>query len=150
MPRKSKIVAPPASFDVLRLPPHAYADRENDCAIWALSAYTSLPYERVLIEVAREDRVAGTQGLSIAQITRVARRLGFPLRFRKKPDMEDDIGILSVWLLEKGEQLGHVALLKQGQVIEANQGIMIWSVDSYFVAGHAILHGVLVAREKAE
>ena len=134
-------------MDVLRLPPHNFPDRENDCAIWALAAFLSKPYEDVLIEAAREDSMAGRKGLHITQICRIAASFGTTLKLKRKVNLEEDIGILSVWLLDKnGRKHGHVAVLYRGIVIDSVDGTMVWDAEVYCNPERAIVHGILKAQ----
>ena len=148
-------------MDVLKLPPHNFPERENDCAIWALAAFLSKPYEDVLVEAAKEDPLAGKEGLHVSQIQRIAARLGTPLQFTlqkhfqktkahpegkwygREVDLEEDIGILSVWLIENGRKYGHVAVLFSGKVLDSVGGTMIWDAETYCHPSRAIVHGLL-------
>jgi hypothetical protein len=127
------------------IPPNAHLDRTNDCAIWAIAAFTSTPYEDVLIETAREDSVAGKNGLHISQIKRICETLGYPVKLKKSNlDMDTLTGILSCWLLDGKLKEGHVALLKRGQVIDSIGGITVWDWQDYCNPHRCLVHGVLI------
>jgi hypothetical protein len=127
----------------LKLPPHNFPERENDCAIWAIAAFLGVPYEDVLIEAAREDSMAGKNGLHVSQICRICERLGTPVKLHKKFDLDKDVGILSLWLLEKGKKYGHVAVVFSGKVLDSIGGTMVWDADAYCRSDRAIVHGVI-------
>ncbi len=135
-------------MDVLRLPPHNFPERENDCAIWAIAAFLSKPYEDVLIEAAREDSLAGKKGLHISQICRICERLGTPVKLKRKVNLEEDSGILSVWLINPrtGKKEGHCAVLFEGKVIDSVDGTMVWDAETYCEPSHAVVHGILKAQ----
>lgn len=130
----------------LLLPPHAHLDRENDCAIWALAALTGEQYEDVLIAAAQEDHLGGKRGLHVTQIQRIAAKLGMPLKLKKKNiDFDEEVGLLSVWLLyEGGKKEGHVCVLKRGQVIDSIGGISVTDHEVYCHPSKCIVHGLLV------
>lgn len=148
-------------MEFLKLPPHHFPERENDCAVWALAAFLSKPYEDVLIEAAKEDPKAGKMGLHVTQIMRIAERLGTPLRFDlhkhfqktkahpegkwygREINLEDDSGIISVWLKINGKKYGHVAVLFEGKVIDSVGGTMVWDAETYCHPDRAIVHGLL-------
>lgn len=127
----------------MKLPPHAYEFRASDCAVWALAALTSVPYEDVLIEVARVDTsLAGAEGLWVPQIIKVAARLGVKLRLKRTVRLDDDCGLVGVKFV--ADPQSHVALLKGGQVVDSIGGITMWDADVYFAPGRAVPDGILV------
>ena len=130
---------------LLKLPPHNFPERENDCAIWAIAAYLGVPYEDVLIEVGREDNMGGKKGLHVTQIIRICERLGKTVKLYRKVDLDKDVGILSVWLLERGKKVGHCAVVFSGKVIDSVGGTMVWDADAYCRSDRAIVHGVIKA-----
>lgn len=93
--------------------------RSNDCAIWCLSVYLGIPYERVYAAVAQRIKTRGDDGLTTAQIKRVAQVLGVRLRVQGNPDLSDDYGIL---LLDD-----HVVVLRNGLVFDTDA--TVWDVD---------------------
>jgi hypothetical protein len=120
-------VAVPAA-DINRFPAPR-AEENNDCAIVSLSVYTGKSYEDVLREVTLVDkRNKGRAGLWTRQIKQVARKLGCPLRSKKRRDIdwEHDYGML---LLDD-----HVCVLRNGLVLETNGGI--WDVHQYLREGN--------------
>jgi hypothetical protein len=145
------------ALDVLQLPPHNFDHRVSDCAIWALAALTSRPYEDVLLEVAKEDPLGGKNGLHVTQIQRISGHLGVPLKLVRAPhwykgklygreiNFEEETGILSVWLLTEGKKKeGHVCVLKKGQIIESIGGVTVWDWEAYTNPTRCQVHGLLV------
>jgi hypothetical protein len=98
---------------------------DSDCAISCLATYLGETYENVLREVAR---VApdndDTSGLSTHEIKKVAAALGHPLKWRKKVNLNYDIGILEV------EE--HVCVLWKGVVFDPDGHL--WDVHDYLEA----------------
>lgn len=135
---KSKPKKPAVVDDVVHLAP--LTKRANDCGIWALASLTGLEYEDILVEVSRRYKDAGSKGLYMGQIQRVAGALGVPLRLKRKFDLHESTGILGMTFLETGQ--GHAAVLKEGQLIDNDR--TVWSVDSYVDVKHVSVDGLLV------
>jgi hypothetical protein len=118
--------------------------RENDCAIWNLATFLSVPYEEVLVAAARLDKDAGSDGLYLWQMVRMAAKLGVKLRrTRRCPNLETGVGILS--LIIPGFDRGHVAILRKGQILCVLTGhLIIWDAEAYMHTKNARCDGALV------
>jgi hypothetical protein len=111
--------------------------QSNDCATWALAVYLGIPYEDVWQIVQRVDRSKGRNGLRIATIRRVAKALGFTLRFLRSVD-DDAYGILSV----EDKTSGHVAVLRSGLVFDTDS--TVWERDDWLKSTKYRVQGILV------
>jgi len=143
VPRRAATVVLP---EVLRLPPHAYEHRPNDCAIWALAAITGQDYEAAVAAVAQVDPAAGTRGLTYRQIAAAARRLGIRLRVKRTGNLDEDFGIVGV-TFDKSipPPREHVAILDgRGGVIDSWMGVTVSHADVYFPPGRAKPDGILI------
>ena len=93
---------------------------DTDCAIIALAMYLGIPYPDVLRATTKVVGDAGRQGLLVKEIRRVAKRLGTPLVYRRRVDLDEDYGILSL--------PGHVVVLRNGLVFD---GAFVWDAHDY-------------------
>jgi hypothetical protein len=126
---------------VLRLVPQR---NESDCAIATLSSLTGISYEEVLIAAAR---VAPCEtGMYMTQIQHVASELGVELLLKRKGryDPETATGILSV--SNAKASIWHVAILRQGSIIETDNSIWDWDV---YLASKRLRAGSLLVMEDA-
>lgn len=112
--------------------------REHDCGLWALSCLLSVPYEEVFLAASKEDKDAGANGLWMTQIVRIAKRLGAKLKERRRFNRYTTTGILGMYL----GGIGHVNVLKQGQVIDTD--LTVTDVDEYIRTRKAKITSVLV------
>lgn len=112
--------------------------REHDCGLWALSVFLSKPYEEVYLAASKEDKDAGANGLWMTQIVRIAKRLGTKLKERRRFNRHTTTGILGMYLAN----VGHVNVLKQGQVIDTD--LTVTDVDEYVRTRKAKITSVLV------
>jgi ABC-type bacteriocin/lantibiotic exporter with double-glycine peptidase domain len=114
----------------------------NDCAVCVLAMYLGLSYEDVLREVAVHDRSdQGRHGLRLAEVERVARRLGTPVRRQRKFDILNAYGMLSL--------PQHLVLLRNGMIVDPEPGgASLWEVEDYFHAYDLRPGLLLVAREE--
>jgi hypothetical protein len=112
--------------------------REHDCGLWSLSCFLSRPYEEVFLEAAKVDKDAGANGLWMTQIVKIAKRLGVKLKLRRRFNHYTTTGILGMYL----DNVGHVCILKQGQVIDVDQTVT--DVDVYIKTRKAKITSILV------
>ncbi len=97
---------------------------DDDCAITALSRYLGLAYADVLQQAILIQQKAivcnGTmiEGLSCAQIRRVAAALGTPLVVKRIFDPDDSYGIVVVY--------DHALVLRNGLAFDADGRVWDW------------------------
>ncbi len=89
----------------------------GDCGIAALAMLTGKSYEDVLEAASRVQPRAHHKGLWMKQIQRIAAALGTNLHNRRKFNLEEDCGILSVD--------AHVVMVRDGVVIDPQDGC-VW------------------------
>lgn len=95
--------------------------QSHDCAMWSLSVYLGMPYERVCEKVAALYRDRGESGLTKAQMQKTAQALGVALVGKRKPDLAEDYGMLIVE--------DHVVVLRNGLVFDTDA--TVWDVDDW-------------------
>lgn len=106
------MAAPP---DVLRWSPRS--DGHGDCALSALSLACGVTYEVALAAALKVDSAILTAGLTMREIQRVLRKLGFKGQYARRVDLDEGTGILSV-SQPHVEGSGHVVYLWEGRIIE--------------------------------
>ncbi len=98
---------------------------KTDCSAACLAMLLDVPYEKALLAI-RLDRIL-THGVMVRHVLQAAKRLGQPLRFRRKFDLETDTGILGVrsekWPME------HLVVLKDGWIIDTD--LTIWEAPDF-------------------
>lgn len=100
---------------------------ENDCGIVALVCITGASYEDVLRAVCEVDpKHQGRNGLWVRQLEDAARKLGCPLRRRRKYDLDEDTGLLSLSMETPPD---HIVLLVRGTVYESDG--TLWEPDVF-------------------
>jgi len=117
--------------------------RSNDCGVWAIHTLTGVPYADVAAAAQKADRWGGERGLYLSQIIHICELLGFKVRKRKRVDLEDDTGILSVWFSKRD---GHVVVLREGELIDADG--TSWKADDYIAAKRVRVSAILLVEPK--
>lgn len=104
---------------------------EGDCGIAALATWTGQSYEDVYVACSAVDRVKrGRSGLRVKDLIETAAKLGVTLRMKRRPDLDEDDGILSVNWTTKRTYGGHYVVLRNGLVLD---GKAATPVDDYMV-----------------
>lgn len=116
---------PPAPF--LQVIPQRHP---MDCAVACLAMYLGKSYEEVLMAF-RHNVMA--QGASMRQIQMAARKLGCPLRWSRKVDLEQGSGIVSFSSLKW--KADHVVVLKSELIIDTDA--FVWDADVFMAAYEA-------------
>lgn len=106
------MAAPP---DVLRWSPRS--DGHGDCALSALSLACGVTYEIALAAALKVDPDILIAGLTMREIQRVLRNLGFKGRYARQVDLDEGTGILSV-SQSHVKSSGHVVYLWEGRIVE--------------------------------
>lgn len=101
-----------------------------------------IPYEDVYVEVAKVDKKRSRRGLWLTQIKKAALALGHKLTYKRKYDLEEATGILSV-TFEDEIPTDHVVVLWKGLIIDTDG--TLWDADAYFVLNKAKPTSLLVA-----
>jgi len=117
-----------------------FCREDADCAVASIAMYLAIPYNEVLRAVVATDRKdEGRTGLTNEEMQKVAKRLGYNLRWYSAADPNFDpdetYGILVV------EE--HACVLRNGLVIEVNGSV--WEYDTYILNEGKEAYGVLVA-----
>lgn len=106
---------------------------DPDCAVTALALALGETYDVVLGEAMKVEPRAVTWGMRLREMRRVAKRLGFSTRLRRKFDLHEDTGILSV----SGPEGEHVVYLWEGRIIEPRQDSRsLWLDPNDFLKHH--------------
>lgn len=122
---------PPA---VIRLHPQR---GRADCVIAALATYLRVDPEEVLIAASKVAPNVWREGLGDREILRVARRLGYRVRWRRTFDAEEDTGVLQVEFRDQidpasGNLRKHAVTLIEGAVFEADHNpVTRWEASTY-------------------
>lgn len=93
---------------------------EGDCGVAALSTMLGIAYEDAYLAVSKVDRDRrGKRGLLNREIIAAAGHLGVPMRAKRRPDLDEDEGILCVnWNSRRMKYRGHFVVLYNGMVID--------------------------------
>lgn len=90
-----------------------------DCVVASLAMYLNLTYEDVLRVVSLVDKEhAGKIGLWIPQIKKAAKKLGQPLKLKKKFNWDEDYGLLLT--------SDHCTVLRNGLIIDPDKTVWEW------------------------
>lgn len=112
-----------------------------DCGVACLAMICGVSYENALVAVAQDTPNVCVSGMWTKQIKAAAKRLGFKLREKRRPDLEQDTGILN---LSCGSWPGdHVVVLREGLLIETDG--TLWEPDVFLRHYKAKLGSLLVA-----
>lgn len=108
-----------------------------DCAVACLAMLLGVTYETALLAFRKQDQI------HVRDVQTAARRLGQPLRFSRKVDLETDTGILGVrspkWDYE------HLVILKDGLIVDTDA--TIWDADVFLSAYDATVLSLLATKE---
>lgn len=106
---------------------------KGDCGLAALAMYFGLSYEEVFCAAhcRKRDRDVRETGMYTKDFLRIAKRLGRVLLLRRKVDLDEDTGILTIERTEPQEEcfLQHVVLLRFGLIFDTDG--MIWEPQDY-------------------
>lgn len=115
--------------------------RSMDCGVAALGMLLGCGYEAANDAVIHATNGTGAKrGLYIKELEGAARHLGKPLTRLRKYDMASATGILSV----RGDGRWHFVVLKEGQIIEPDQGGQVWTAQLYLATNKMTAHTLLV------
>jgi hypothetical protein len=126
---------------------------DGDCCLASLATLLGLPYETVLAEAVRyrtrkkhglRGKYPHHTGMFFTELITIAKRLGYPMRKKRRCDTVKDKGILSV-LINKGS-LGaehHAVVLMAGLIFDLDER-MVWLPKPYLRAHRAKLESILV------
>lgn len=115
-----------------------------DCVIASLAMYLNVTYEDALRAVTFADKAhAGRIGLWTPEIKKAAKKLGQPLKLKKKFNIEEDYGIL---LLSD-----HATILRNGLIIDPDKTVWEYQdfLDCYHYPAEGI-EGLLVLATKSQ
>lgn len=112
----------------------------GDCGIVALQLACGLTYETVLAAALKVAPKALEKGISMTNLQRTAKALGYTGRWRRKYDISADTGLLYI----ETKRLGHVVYLWGGRVIEPRDQSMWRQPADYLVSEKAKAGSLLV------
>lgn len=98
---------------------------KTDCSIACLAMLLGVSYEEALLAMA-QPRVL-KRGVMMRQVLTAAKRLGRPLRFQRKIDLDTDTGILGVRSPQWPNE--HLVVLKDGLIFDTD--CTIWDADVF-------------------
>ena len=120
----------------------------GDCGLAALGTLLELPYEDVYIASAQVDRkTRGKNGIHMAALMAVAKRLGVLLRLKRTASLDDDEGLLVVnWQPpHKHPFMAHLVALGHGVIVDPADGIIL-PADEYLTKYRATAGSLLELR----
>ena len=97
---------------------------KTDCSVACLAMLLGVSYEEALLAL-RLPRVL-TRGVMMRQVLIAAKRLGQPLTFQRKFDLDTDTGILGVRSPEWPHE--HLVVLKDGLIFDTDCSVWDWDV----------------------
>jgi ABC-type bacteriocin/lantibiotic exporter with double-glycine peptidase domain len=98
-----------------------------DCGVACLAMICGVSYENALVAVAQDTPNVCISGMWTKQFQAAAKRLGYRLRQKRRPDLEQDTGILG--LSCKTWPGDHVVVLREGLIIETDG--TLWEPDVF-------------------
>ena len=101
--------------------------KKGDCGIAALASYLHLPYEDVYATAVRLDPRCGKFGITMRNLVVVAGAFSRRLKIVRKPDLEEDCGVLRV---NYSDGCGHFVVLRRGQIFDVDPP-GAWDLEEY-------------------
>lgn len=106
--------------------------RSFDCGVACVAMVCHVEYSDAFFVAAK---IAGSklrEGLTVAQLARVAARLKRPMRkvHYRKVDLDEDAGILGVLWPGPAWKSGHWVVLRHGTIIDPERG-EVWDADEF-------------------
>jgi ABC-type bacteriocin/lantibiotic exporter with double-glycine peptidase domain len=111
---------------------------KSDCSVACLAMLLGLSYEEVLVAF-RHNVIA--KGATTRQILGAASRLGRPLRWTRKVDLEADTGLLALDSKKWPQQ--HLVVLKDELIVDSDA--TVWDADVYLAAYEAVPLSIIKA-----
>ena len=115
---------------------------KTDCGVATLAMLCGVTYERAMLAIS--ETTVMTSGVQLRKVRDAARRLGKQLTLRRKIDLDNDTGILSV--TAPGWDFEHLVILHEGVIIDA-QDQTVWDYETYLTAHEARVVSLLALRE---
>lgn len=126
----------------------ARSEAHGDCAIAALSLACGASYEEAVAACVTAVPKALDRGMTLKELEKAARGLGFATRRRLKYDVDDDTGILSV-MVPGDHSTEHCVYLWEGRVVEPmSDRRQLWLSATAFLSHYGYKAGTLLALEK--
>ncbi len=139
------LAAPP---DVIRWSPRSQG--HGDCAVSALELACGVTYETALVAAISVVPDVLTHGMRMKDIRKAAEFMGFKVRARRKYDLEEDTGILSLYQPHV-EESGHVVYVWEGRIIEPMiSRCQLWLSAPAFLSHFKYTPGILLEIEAQE
>ncbi len=101
---------------------------KTDCSVACLAMLLGVSYEAALLAMRLPHVV--TCGVKVRDVLTAAKRLGYPLRFRRQFDLDTDTGILGVRSSKWPQE--HLVVLKDGLIVDTDA--TIWDQDCFMAA----------------
>jgi ABC-type bacteriocin/lantibiotic exporter with double-glycine peptidase domain len=102
-----------------------------DCGIAALAMLTGNTYVNVSACVLQLN-AALANGMSLMQLRRLSKSIGWPLVKKEFMDDGEQIGLVS---LSRGKEAGHVVVYAEGIIIDPANGLLWLDVQAYLKQG---------------
>lgn len=121
--------------------------RAFDCGVACVAIVARADYSDAFFVAAKVAGPKIREGLTVAQLMRVAARLNYPLKrvHWRKVDLDEDSGILGVLWTGPSWQSGHWVVLRRGTIIDPD-GLKLWDADDFMKAHKARPGTLLVER----
>lgn len=110
-----------------------------DCGVSVLATLLGVTYEEALVALSHEEPAVLYSGVYTDDLLRAAKALGSALKKRKKYDLDEVTGILSVSSAKWSND--HVVVVFDGKLLETDG--TIWDVD-VFLKHHEAKPGLLL------
>jgi hypothetical protein len=92
-----------------------------------MSAYLHIPYEDVYVAVMAIQPSLAKKGILLRHILAAAEALNRPLKVIRRPNLEDDSGVLGVmWT----KTTGHWVVLLEGKILDSDPP-QLWDASEY-------------------
>lgn len=114
----------------------------SDCGVSVLSMFLQVSYEEALLAISKDAPRVLRTGMWFTEVRRAAKRLGVPLRLKRRWNALTDEGILYV---KNRRGPNHLILLRERLLWDTN--FEVWRLDDYRKASGATFGALLVKGE---
>lgn len=105
----------------------------GDCAVACLAMLLGVPYSVVLSAIPSRSRkhLHSSTGVTLRQMTNVARRLGIITRWIDNANYSNTVGILHFRRVVGKKEDGHVAILMRGVIYNPGDGLLWTDMEAF-------------------
>lgn len=122
--------------------------KDGDCGVAALAQLLGEAYEDVYVAMVTVDSTCrGGRGLYQKDLIAAAKRLGKTLRRRRRVDLDEDEGILSIIWPKGAPYRGHYVTLRRGLIFDPALSVPMDHEDWFRLQGTGTRIGTILALE---